>query len=260
VNRCRYSSALLAFAAVAFVAILPVLGCTTADDPQPLVASAGVVTARCAAPLRIAVMLDKTRSAPASVVVQPAVGDFMPLIDRLRECGGELAVGTIRDRTTAPMIRLRLAARELAPPCQQNDRSGLNPMVRVMRDEDCDREVRAYRVRVTSDDAAAAGRIDVFLRQVRHVLDEPPRAARTDLWTAIAQANTFLADPAQPTPMTLLVLVSDGVHTVNTPAVAPTANAIYIVNELGRTGHLGARAQRASSLHAVCAALPQLSR
>jgi hypothetical protein len=228
------------------------VACSTTDAAPPSVPAAAEAVPCEAVPV-VALLLDKSRSAPASLVSQLAVRDLDPLIELLRDCGGELAVGAIRDRAATPMVRLFIDAPPRPPVPDTVPQVG-NPMILAeqrARAEQAHKQQRAAyepgsRRWTTTTEAA----IEEFRRDVRAVIAEPTTSPSTNIWAALRQADLFLSEPragrnegagtrASPAIPARLVLVAltDGVHTAPDEAYRlQSSPQLFIVNSTGQAG------------------------
>src|SRR5439155_21863187 len=108
------------------------------------------------APAKIALIIDKSKSAPNTRTPDVRLDDLDPLIDLLATCGGELAVGSIHDRLTEPFARLRF---EPAPQGSENAKS----RNRLRRRREEARLRRAYEERLARWESDMAPRIQAFV-------------------------------------------------------------------------------------------------
>jgi hypothetical protein len=69
-----------------------------------------------------------------------------------------------------------------------------------------------------------------FERRIAPVVRQSPTAPRTELWLAIALANTFLQEQHEAS--TTLILVSDGVYTTGSAPVQPRADDVIVVKSM----------------------------
>ena len=200
---------------------------------------AGALAAAEPGPLRVVCMIDQTASTLSTRVPRLQVSDFADLIASLSEVGGELAIGTIRDRSNRPLLRCRLEQRPLsslhAPP------SNINPFLRQ-------KLTRAYLAEKEKQDRAdeiwreqCRQRISGFRLQLKQLL-EAPLAGRTDIYGAILRADLFLNEPddgwRRPT-RRFAVFHSDGIDNVHAPAIGMASGAaVLLINGSALVGAL----------------------
>jgi hypothetical protein len=222
--------------------------CSTTGAAPPAV-DAGPARVSCEAVPVVALLLDKSRSAPVSLVSQLSVSNLDPLIELLRGCGGELAVGAIRDRAATPMVRLYIET-PLDPPVRERVPEIGNPMILA---EQRARAERLYTERLAAYEplsrrwAAVTDRaVEEFRDAVQAVIEEPTTSPSTNIWAALRQADLFLnesregrgetASKQMPT-RHVLVALTDGIHTSAGPAYRLESKAeLFIVNSAGEAG------------------------
>ena len=222
--------------------------CSTTDAAPPAV-EAGPARVSCVAVPVVALLLDKSRSAPVSLVSQLSVKDLDPLIELLHGCGGELAVGAIRDRAATPMVRLYIET-PLDPPVRERVPEIGNPMILA---EQRARAERLYKERLAAYEplsrrwaAVTDLAVEEFRDGVQAVIEEPTTSPSTNIWAALRQADLFLnesrdgrgetASKRMPT-RHVLVALTDGIHTAAGPAYRLESKAeLYIVNSAGEAG------------------------
>ena len=230
-----------------------VAACSPADAAPQLAPSDGVRSTCEAVPV-VALLLDKSRSAPTSLVFQLTVADSGAAARALPgTCGGELAVGAIRERASTPMIRLFVETPPRPPAREAIPASG-NPMIlreqRVRADRVYSERLTAFEAQARRRAAAADVAIGSFRRDVRAVIEEPTRAPATDIWAALRQADLFLnethdvrAKPGAATPPVrrVLVALTDGIHTTAGRAYRLESRPdFFVVNSSGEVGVLAA--------------------
>lgn len=221
----------------------------SATGAAPPAVEAGPVQVSCEVVPVVALLLDKSRSAPVSLVSQLKVADLEPLIERIRGCGGELAVGAIRDRAATPLVRLYV---ETPPESPVRDRVSVvgNPMIlaeqRTRAERSYQEQLAAYEP-VSRRWASVTDRaIDDFRDRVHAVLEEPTTSPSTNVWAALRQADLFLSEPREergenggrPIPARhVLLALTDGIHTAAGPPYRLQSKAeLFIVNSAGEAG------------------------
>ena len=242
--------------------------CSTTGAAPPAV-DAAPTRVSCEAFPVVALLLDKSRSAPVSLVSQLRVADLDPMVELLRGCGGELAVGAIRDRAAAPMVRLYVDTPPHPPVREQVAEIG-NPMILA---EQRARAERAYMERLAAYEpvsrrwATATERaIEEFRDVVKAVIEEPTTSPSTNIWAALRQADLFLSEPrddradngTKPIPTRrVLVALTDGIHTASGPIYhLQSKTELFIVNSAGEAGvFAGMKAKRFESFSATLRAI-----
>jgi len=258
----------------ALVLLIATVGvaCSTTDAAPPVVPIAAP-RASCEAVPVVALLLDKSRSAPVSLVSQLGVRDLDPLIELLRACGGEIAVGAIRDRAATPMVRLFVQGPP-APPVLETVPEIGNPMIlaerRARAERDYKRNLAAYEPVSRRWTAATGTAIEQFRHDVQGVIEEPTTSPSTNIWAALRQADLFLSEPregraegtgarssASVPARHVLVALTDGIHTAAGDAYRLQSRPeLLIVNSTGEVGVLaGMNPRRFESFAAALRAI-----
>jgi hypothetical protein len=192
-------------------------------------------------PLRAVVFIDQTGSMELARVPHVTADSLTPLLDRLQVAGGELAVGLIRDRSDAPLVRVFVPAPPLAPVFPPRKTANIFEKARERKREDEERARYAARQQTWHADAAA--RINAFVESIAPLFANADAPA-TDIHAALLRADVFVSEPnAFGQPVTnVVILVTDGVETVDpeTPAQFKSPAELLLVNGTGSEGQLAA--------------------
>jgi hypothetical protein len=166
------------------------------------------------AQLRIVVEQDKTGSANRNLTPQIETDDLLPLIELIRQSGGDLALGLVLETANRPFVRLHIEPPLVIPPLNEPSRE-----LPVLAQN---RQWAQYRRQKTARDAAEDARrrvqdkdIATFLNAAKSILDAPAKAKCTDFWGALDRAATLHNEPlgpAVPTPRMYTVVISDAEH------------------------------------------------
>jgi hypothetical protein len=238
-NRVSEAKDFVRHAAFVFV-ILMNIGCTPRQPLPPTgresALHGGYETVQ--APLRAIVDIDKSRSMFAARVPRVSSSAFAPLFERLETSGGELAVGLIRDRSDAPLLRLFVPA----PPQLLVDRAiprNVFGAASAKKREEAERSRYALQRQEWHADAEA--RVNAFVGALAH-LEREPDAVRTDIRSALVRANLFLAEPTtfDHPAKNIVILITDGIDNVNVdppPMFSATAE-VLLVNGNGTVAYL----------------------
>lgn len=192
-------------------------------------------------PIRLVIFVDETRSNTGARIAPLRRVAFEPLFARLKESGGELAVGRIRDHSDAPLARLFIG--EPPPgvaPSVRSSRANVFAKATEQRRIDAERlRQEAGRARWRAD---AAARIALFCGEIDPMLSATADAPRTDIQSALVRASVFASEQAtfrQP-PRTVILLMTDGLDTVNTapPPLMGGDAEVILVNGVGSVGYL----------------------
>jgi hypothetical protein len=231
---------------------------TTAAAPQ--VGGLDEAHTECEAVPVVAILLDKSRSAPVSLVSQLTRGDLNTLIDVLRACGGELAVGAIRGRTATPLVRL-LVETPPQPAAREDVPQVGNPMILAEQHARVEgiyqKQRAAYEHKSRRWSAATEAAIEEFRQDVEAIIDEPTTAPHTDMWAALKQADLFLRESREfraygrtaggnsSRTRHVLVALTDGIHTAPGSAYHMQSTPdLFVVNSAGEVGALAGMSPR----------------
>lgn len=214
--------------AIALGACLSLAGChgqVNAAGPTESTDKAGGAES---APFRIAVVVDKTASAPIMRVPQPTAQDFEPILELCRELGCDIAVGAVRDVIREPLVRLHVESPPLLPLEPTPDP---NPFRR--RDERVQyvREKQHYQEGHKQWQESAEPRIERFRAELTRLLQQRPDAPRTELWKELELAEIFLAEPDRENQLghRFLMICSDLGHNTSSKAIAIRSGATPLV-------------------------------
>jgi len=190
--------------------------------------------------LRIALFIDQSESMEQARVPHVSHESLAPLLGRLQVSGGELAIGLIRDRSDAPLVRVFVPAPPVAPVFPVAERPNIFEKARERKREDDERARYEERLRAWQADAAA--RVSAFAELIVPLLEAPADAMATDIHSALLRADVFVSEPnafGRPV-MNVVILVTDGVETVDAEMRAQfSAPAeLLVVNGTGTVGHL----------------------
>jgi hypothetical protein len=239
-NRVSQARDVVRHAAFVFM-ITMIIGCTrrqpspTAKHDSALQGASETVQA----PLRAIVDIDESRSMFSARVPRVSSSALAPLFERLENTGGELAVGLIRDRSDAPLLRLFVPA----PPQPLVDRvmpRNVFGAAIAKKREEAERSRYALQRQVWHADAEA--RVNAFAGALAQHLEREPDAARTDIRSALVRANLFLAEPTtfDHPAKNIVLLITDGIDNVNAdpPPMFSAPAEILLVNGNGTVAYL----------------------
>jgi hypothetical protein len=210
----------------------------SASKPQPVVQAVEAVTDT-APPLRALVAIDDTLSMDASRTPEVSTASLGPLLDRMQASGGELAIGFIRERSDAPLLRLYIPS----PPEQPVPIATVGDVFsRAKAKQQQEQQTAQYAADCRHWRADATGRINAFLGELAPLLSEPRDARRTDIRSMVVRADLFLAEPttySRP-PRNIIIFITDGLDDVNTETPPPLASHadVLLVNGVGTVAYL----------------------
>lgn len=233
---------------LATVTMIATAACMTTGCGDPVGAAAtegrSATPALTCAPVKVALIADKSQSAPGTRTPEVTLDDVESLIEVVASCGGELAFGVIHDRITDPFVRLRLDARPQKP----SDSIARN-VIRQRREQAAIEGAHANDLKHWEDEATL--RIERFGAQLMRLVDHPADAKWSPVWDSVARGDLFLAerelDPAADA-RRVLMMVSDAVDDMRgvpaqrrAPLKALKSGAtLLIVNGAGTAGSLAA--------------------
>ena len=184
----------------------------SASDQARAVARAAAPPAQ--RPLRILIVPDQTCSMYTAGVGLPDGDSLRPLLPRLEEAGGELAVGAIRDGAGFPLRRLFVPAPPPAPRAVPDRPDNIFEAAHARQHEaaeqaDYNEKHRAWLERVRRQES-------IFIDFIGRYLATQP-ASRSDLRSAVLRANLFFSEPNlfTSTSRNVVIFITDGKDNVN---------------------------------------------
>jgi hypothetical protein len=173
--------------------LLATSACTERTNPQPAAlstAAAAAVLPICT-PVRIVVMQDQTGSTSWTRTPALTYNDFGPLIEVCGQCGGELAVGLIRDQSNRSLVRVRLEAQPVEPPLVKLPHNRFRAALAKAEQEN---DHSKFEAKYDEWLAEMQSRLAEFRTAVEPLLSPDKCADRTDIWGAVTRADAFLAE------------------------------------------------------------------
>jgi hypothetical protein len=172
-------------------------------------------------------------------VPQISAATLAPIFERLQTSGGELAIGFIRERSDAALLRLYIPTPP-EPPLTRSLPKNIFAAASARKREDEER--RRYEALRRAWRAEASARVNAFASAVAPLLARQPDALRTDIRSALVRADLFLAEPTAcgRTAKNLVILVTDGIDNVNAsdpPRMKAPAD-VLLVNGAGTVAYL----------------------
>jgi len=218
------------------------VGCGSSDAVPADKQVAHLIPAPACAPVDIAAIPDKSRSGPANRTPELRLDHLAPVLDLLRVCGGQLAIGFINEQSNRPLTRLYVPAPPALRPLARPDMEG-NPFLAAQeleryRDDSTHYAHERARHRVHVDSL-----IEDFSRRIADALLAPPEAGATDVFSVLARAEHFHAEPSiWPSPsVKITVLITDAIDTVGAPRVPaplPSGAQLLLVSGIPDVGVL----------------------
>lgn len=213
-------------------------------------------------PTRIALVKDETLSSETHRIPPMTLGGVQPLLDLLKQKGGEIALIGLCNTSNRPALRVHIDSppRLSASDLQQTDRPtapdtrGVSPFKlaeikaedqnKFARYQQLEQEnqavIQQHQEELTQWQADTEQKLETFSTQLKPLLEKPATCTSTNVWSALRRADTFLGEVdggwAKP-PKNFALLVTDGLHNTDTPSVQMQSDAeILLVNGSGESG------------------------
>lgn len=226
-------------AAGLLLAVVLTLGCGAAKEGAPA-PKAGASHAACAAPIKVALLGDKTSSTELSRTQQIQADDLQPLVELISRCGGELALGFVTDDSNRSLVRLRVEVPDAAP--EPPKLNGVPPFEAARLQDDYRKKKAEHERRMAKWDEQTARHKARFERNAREWLTKQPGFTSSDVWGALQRAELFIEEaPASwpAAPQRYILLVSDGEDNASRPEVTLSAETqLILVNGSASVGDL----------------------
>ena len=217
------------------------------------------------APNRIVVVKDNTLSREQHHLPPMTLDAVQPLLDLLKQYGGEFALITLCDRSDRPAERVYIATPPTLSPSalhQTNkptppDTKGISPFqLEDIQQEYQDKQTRyqqqqAENKQIVAQHQAALAQweqdseqtLETFSAQIKPLLEAPATCRESNVWEAILRSDSFLIESHEiwaHSPKNFLLLLTDGLHNTDTPPVQMEANAeVVLVSGSGESGVFG---------------------
>lgn len=156
-------------------------------------------------PISLCVVQDQTWSSTAAGVPQLRPDDLLPVIDAMRERGGELALATVRQASNVPLLRLRLSARP-------NVSAG-QPTNLIARARGNVAEHQRHRRQLDSWYEEVERSVTQFIAGATKRLNADLDKRGTDLWSPIRRCDAFLGEAGRVGQRRIIVAITDGIDT-----------------------------------------------
>lgn len=219
---------LIAVCLTIILLVAGLFGCSGRKEVDPAKTSHATVSdvAMCS-PVKIAEMIDKTGSSNRTRTPTPRAEDFEPLINLLKRCGGELAVGLISDESNRGLLRVAV---DSPPPKPQVPEATGNPFRDAKVRGQSQKSIQEYETRLSSWQEVVDKNLKDFRDQLRDLLSTPANAPRTDIWGAVHRLDLFLAEPEScGGAKKYAILLSDGIDNQKKQRHAPRGRATWLV-------------------------------
>ena len=183
---------------------------------------------------------------------QLTLDDMEPLVELLGQVGGELAVGTIDNRSNQSLVRLRI---DIGPEEPVAPSPADNSLERWQQQNAFRKQKAEFEHQQQAWQDAMQERITAFQTAVEPILSAPSNAQHSPVWDAVRRADLFLSEPqvSESEPHRYVVLITDGIDDVGAqPVPVHSGTRILMVNGAGQLGSLAVlRPQRYESIGAA---------
>jgi|GEM_PF-1330373 len=239
------SSLTAAVIATLFITLLIILlGCGRPEAQLPVAAGPAVVQTVTAAPLRIALLQDKTGSSTTTRTPLLTPGQLQHVLAICHDRGGEITFGLIRDESNHLFERITIERPPVAPVrvVEQRRNALAQQAAQHAADERFYAATKSYLPIKAAWEQSLQARERAFLANVERLLADAPDAQHTDVNGGTGRADLFLAEDdaifGAPSHRYLIV-ISDGIDNIHKPAPLITSGAtVIVVNGSGSLGTL----------------------
>lgn len=200
---------------VMFAYLLLVSGCggswhesIPATEPQP-------VLSVCGNPIVVGVAIDQSGSMRWSGTAPISTADLKPLIEHIRDCGGEIGVTFVRANSGKPIERLR-ANEPPALPTEPVQTTAEEDYEFADRQDDHRQKLETRNTAIMEYRKEFEPKMATYLDDLAPLLAHKPKGS-TDLWTGLNRLDVFLSEDALPwrtEPHRYLLVASDGADSV----------------------------------------------
>ena len=213
-------------------------------------------------PTRIALIKDETLSIESHRITPMTLGEIQPLLDLLKQNGGEMALIGLCDNSDLPAVRVHISSPPRLSPAnlqQANkptapDTKGVSPFkleeiktdyqTKFARYQQLQQEnevvIQQHQKALTQWQTDTEQKLEAFSTQIKPLLEKPATCQTTNVWASLRRADTYLSEVdgswTYP-PKNFALLVTDGLHNTDTPSVQMQSDAeILLVNGSGESG------------------------
>lgn len=186
--------------------------------------------------VRIAVILDKSGSAPKNRIPPLEASHLKPLIKLVRDRGGDLAVGAVKANSNRPLERLDIDPPPSRPARPDED---MNPFEKTSAMKEYRKKVEDYRTRMERYRQSLDAEVKRFRSGLESLLGAPANAKRSDIRRALVRTELFFEEPTvgDPEVKHFGILMTDGLDNVSESLPEIRSGATYLV--VNGTGTLG---------------------
>lgn len=206
-------------------------------------------------PITIAVAIDQSGSMEDARVSSVTFSDLQPMLKKLEQSGGEIAVSAICDRSNRPLVRVlvpeppRIDEKMLTiptPPSKLVDEG--SPFEKDEREKAYDAKMADYnskvdqtlkvlddyKVQLEQHHKDTQKRIADVAPKLEEILEAPRNCEETDIQNSLERANLFFSEPSDrwsQKPKRFALFITDGLDSFSqSPANLPPDAKVVVVN------------------------------
>jgi hypothetical protein len=180
------------------------------------------------APVITFISLDKTASTTNSKIPAAKSTDFQPLVEQIKQRGGEVRVGIICKNSDKPLASFYLPEPPTIPsaPDPLPKTRQVNPLnLPKLRKEhsakitDYEKQMASYKTLVAERNKEADRRSQDFITKLDALTSKPSNCQSTDIVGMVKRGDLFLGETNhwQQTPKKFALLITDGIETSQAP-------------------------------------------
>jgi hypothetical protein len=209
-------------------------------------------TASILPPILVFGSLDKTGSAPSSKIPNAGSTDFQPIVEKIKQHGGEIRVGIICDDSDKPLASFYLAEPPTIPtapdPLPKAGKVNLLELPKLRKEHsvkvaDYKKQMASYKILVAERNKEADRRSQDFTTKLDALTSKPSSCQSTDIVGMVERGDLFLSETNRwkQTPEKFALLITDGIETRHTPPKSlrfTSQPKVVLVSSGGQTGIL----------------------
>ncbi len=190
-------------------------------------------------PVKICLVQDKTGSANSTRTPQIQFNELGPIIEILKQKGGEISFGLIRDQSNRSLLRLRIDAPP-SEPVKPSEKG--NAFVVAKEKGKYAKEFARYQNKLEQWQAESEKQVTIFGKAVNFLAEQKPNAPLSDIWGAVLRCDLFLSESDaswRQSSRRTAVFITDGLHNTNSRFIPMKSGAkVIMVNGSASLGSL----------------------
>jgi hypothetical protein len=210
------------------------------------------IQAQALPPVITFVSLDKTGSTVSSKIPTAKNTDFQPLVEQIKQQGGEIRVGIVCDDSDKPLASFYLAEPPTIPtepePLAKTGKVNPLDLPRLRKEHSAkvtayEKQMANYKNLVAERDKEADRRSQEFNTKLDALINKNSNCQSSDIVNMVKRGNLFLSETNKwkQTPKKFALLITDGIETRQTAPKSlqfSSAPQVVIVSSGGQTGIL----------------------